>query len=343
MRKFWIKLTNWEYWPMEVVYFPVAFYFIWLAFRSRSWLFFSAANPSIETGGMLGEAKMPILEAVPDHLKPKTILIEPGTPVEEILQRSREKGIGFPLICKPNRGERGFLIEKIKDEAHLKRYFTGKKIDIIIQEYADFPVELGVLWYRLPSQKNGEIISIVMKEFLKVMGDGQSTIRQLMEKSDRAVLQLESMAQKIGSRMDEVLPAGKELELEPIGNHARGTKFLSGNHLITPELTAVFDRINTYFDGYYYVRYDMRTSSWEDLLKGENIRILEINGAGAEAAHVYDPAYSKWKAYRDFFRQWTLIFRIARENHRNGTPYMTLKEGRAHLRKMKEYRKLAAS
>jgi len=54
------KITHWEYWPFELVYFPVVLYYFWLSIRARSFFFFSASNPSIETGGMLGESKFGI-------------------------------------------------------------------------------------------------------------------------------------------------------------------------------------------------------------------------------------------------------------------------------------------
>jgi hypothetical protein len=63
---FWTRLTNWEYWPFSVIYFPVFFYWLWLSVKARSLFFFSAANPSIESGGMLGESKYRILKNVPD-------------------------------------------------------------------------------------------------------------------------------------------------------------------------------------------------------------------------------------------------------------------------------------
>jgi hypothetical protein len=73
---FWTKLKNWDYWPLEVVYFPIFFYWLWLSIKSRSMFFFSAANPSIESGGMLGESKYKILENIPGDYKPKTFLIK---------------------------------------------------------------------------------------------------------------------------------------------------------------------------------------------------------------------------------------------------------------------------
>jgi hypothetical protein len=55
---FMTRLTQWEYWPFEVIYLPIFVYWLWLSVKARSLFFFSAANPSIENGGMLGESKL---------------------------------------------------------------------------------------------------------------------------------------------------------------------------------------------------------------------------------------------------------------------------------------------
>src|SRR5687767_6644859 len=73
---FYIKLTNWEYWPYGILQFPLFFYFGWLSLRSRSLLFFTASNPSIEMGGMFGESKFEILKRFPPTLIPKTIVVD---------------------------------------------------------------------------------------------------------------------------------------------------------------------------------------------------------------------------------------------------------------------------
>jgi hypothetical protein len=99
---FWTKLTKWEYWPFEVVYFPIFFYWLWLSVKARSMLFFSAANPSIESGGMLGESKYKILENIPGDYKPKTFLIKVPLKMDTILAMIQEKKIPFPLIAKPD-------------------------------------------------------------------------------------------------------------------------------------------------------------------------------------------------------------------------------------------------
>jgi len=326
---------------MEVVYAPVIFYYAWLALKARSLWFFSAANPSIETGGMLGEAKYPLIRMIPEEYRPKSFLIRPGTALPEICTLLAANNIVYPVIAKPDVGERGFLVAKIADDAAMQRYIDVNKVDYIIQEYVDLPLEMGILYYRFPHEESGHIASVVIKEFLTVKGDGKSTLRELIGRSPRAILQWEKFRKRFGARLDEILPEGELLELEAIGNHAQGTKFLNGNHLADERMIRVCDEITRGMPDVYYCRYDLRTSNVEDLKQGKNIRILEVNGVGADPAHIYDPDYSIFKAWGDFFRLWKVIYTIAKANHKRGVPYMTTRETRERWKKIKAYRKFA--
>jgi len=131
-----------------------------------------------------------------------------------------------------------------------------------------------------------------------------------------------------GHHFHEIPAAGQIITLVSIGNHSRGTKFLSVNHLITPRLVDVFDRISAGVDGFYFGRYDLRCRSMADLYAGRHISILELNGAGAEPAHIYQPGFPLREAYRVLFHHWRVLYRISRENHRQGVAYMTLGEAK---------------
>ena len=101
----------------------------------------------------------------------------------------------------------------------------------------------------------------------------------------------------------------ERLELEPIGNHSRGTTFLNGNHFINEKLEAIFDEISNQMKGIHYGRFDMKCASSEAVQNG-HFKVLEYNGVAAEPAHIYDPAYPIWKKYRDIYRHWKIIYNI---------------------------------
>lgn len=323
---FWIRLRHWEYWPFQVIYLPVFFYYLWLSLRARSFFFFSASNPGIESGGLLGESKWRILQGIaPDYL-PRTMLTEPGLPLDQLLLPIRQWGLSFPMIAKPDVGERGWRVEKILSAEQLQTYNQQAKGRFLIQEYIDMPLELGIFYYRMPGQNTGRISSVVQKEFLTVTGNGRATLAELIHQQPRALLQRDVLYQQYGSRWQEVLAAGESLQLVSIGNHCRGTTFLDANALITPALEQVFDRISLPIPGFYYGRYDLRCSSLTDLYAGRNIRILELNGAGAEPAHIYQPGFSLREAYRVLLLHWQQLYCISHENHRRGIPYMGWRE-----------------
>jgi len=256
-----------------------------------------------------------------------------------VLQQMRDSGIVFPVIAKPDIGERGWKVEKILDAQQLYAYMNEAKADFLIQEYVDYELELGVFYYRFPDQPNGIISSVVIKEFLTLTGDGRSTFEALVLQDPRARLQYSALKQRYAHRLNEVLAEGESSMIMPIGNHSRGTKFLNGDYLITPQLARVFDRISRPIDGFYYGRFDIRCSSLSDLYTGSGIRILELNGVGAEPAHIYDPRFPVMKAYRVLFQHWSVLYRISRANNSNGVAYMSLREVIERYKALKRYRK----
>jgi hypothetical protein len=335
LRNFLTRLRHWEYWPMHVVYLPIYAYWLLLAARARSFFYFSAANPGIPSGGMLGESKFDILAKIPAAYKPVTIRLEPSETLEGVLAKMARAGIAFPVVAKPDVGERGWLVEKIGDEAGLSAYLRRIRVDFLVQPYVAGPLEFGVFYYRLPGAARGVVTSVVVKEFLTLTGDGQSTVAALVRRNPRAALQHDRLRAQYPADWGRVLPRGRQLELEPIGNHCRGTAFLDGNHLINDRLRDVFDRISREVDGFYYGRYDLRCASPADLYTGEGIRIVELNGVGAEPGHIYQPGFSLWEGYRVLFRHWTAMYRIARLNHHRGVPYLRFGEVRQTLRRIR--------
>ena len=118
-----------EYWPFNLVYFPVMFYWIWLSLKARSFFFFSSANPGIEFGGMLGESKWSILNRLPIELRPRTLILSAGSPITEVRAQMEKNEMSFPVIAKPDVGERGWLVEKIDTNEELIRYVSRAKVD----------------------------------------------------------------------------------------------------------------------------------------------------------------------------------------------------------------------
>lgn len=338
-RPFFIKLTHWEYWPFNLLHAPDYFYWFWLSLKSRSFTFFSATNPGILMGGMFGESKADVMNLVPDAVKPLTILIPFPSELSGVMDQLRRAGLSFPLIFKPDLGERGWRVRKILSERDVAEYLAEANLPFLAQPYVDLPLEFGVYYVRYPNEPSGRVVSIVAKEMLSVTGDGKQTLKELILGKDRARLQWETLRQSFAHRLNEVVSNGETLELVSIGNHCLGTMFLNANHLITEELSASFDSISKQIPGFFFGRYDLRTSSTADLEAG-HVVILELNGCGAEPSHIYQPGFSLWEGLRVIFQHWSDIYRVSRENHQRGVAYIGLMEARRIYRRFKSLTRL---
>src|SRR5687768_328946 len=130
---FFIKLKSWEYWPFGILQFPSIMYWLWLSIRSRTILFFSASNPGIPMGGMFGESKIDILNKIPRELIPTTAFIKLPASRGAVIDAMKSNGLEFPVIFKPDLGERGFMVRRINGDSDIDKYIREIRIDFIIQ------------------------------------------------------------------------------------------------------------------------------------------------------------------------------------------------------------------
>jgi hypothetical protein len=336
------KSLSYEYWPVWVMYFPAIIYGIWLSIRAKSITYYTATNPGIELGGLFGESKIQILKMIPETYLPKTLYFIKNTPLTVIVTQLNDKSITFPIICKPDKGERGYRVEKIENLGELANYLETNYSDFIIQEFVEFSVELGILYYRKPSSPSGEISSIVKKEFLSVKGDGFSTIRDLLQYKIRSRIQLPVLEIRWNTKLNQVLKKDEIWLAEPIGNHSRGTCFLNGNSLINKQLVEVFDTITENMEGFHFGRFDLKVRSINDLYEGKNIKIMELNGISSEPAHIYDPNFTVFKAWKAILDNMKTIYEISIANNKRGVKYIpafeVLSKVRMHFKNLKTER-----
>ena len=320
------------------MYIPVFAYWLWCGLKARAIFYLSAANPGFEYGGIIGSSKKTILDKIQTELVPKGLLIATRDSILEILIGMQGAGLRFPVVLKPDVGERGFKVELIRNEDELQLYLTDNEDILIMQEYIDLPMEVGVFYYRLPNEDKGTVSSVVLKGLLSVTGNDKLSIRQLMMTNERAMLQINRLAEAGNIDLDYIPQRNEKILLEPIGNHNRGTTFLDGNYLINQQLIDVIDKISKNIEGFYYGRYDLRCQDEEALYNGE-IKVMELNGSVSEPAHIYSPGFSLLEAYRILYHHWRILYKISRMNHKNGEPYMSFSAGLAAFRKSRFTRK----
>lgn len=315
------RIVNWEFWPVQVFYMPVVFHILRLAIEYRSLTIFTCANPAIPASGFTGESKNEIYAGLvrsraADGFLLKHILLEGMDPTANARARKfmEENSLSFPIVLKPDAGERGKGVMIVRSFAELEERIRTLKTDYILQEYFGGE-EASIFYYRQPSQEKEQIFSITEKKFPRVTGDGVSDIQALILRDKRAVCLAKSYLDQNHDRLHEVPAKGEEIQIIDIGTHSRGTIFLDGGWIITPELETKINQICRGIEGFYFGRFDIRCASFEDLMRGENFRIIELNGVTSESTNIYDPRYSLMDAYRILFRQWSLAFEIANENY----------------------------
>jgi membrane protein DedA with SNARE-associated domain len=318
----WRRLTRWEFWPLPVFQLPVFLAVLALGLRFRHPTLFTAANPGIPAGGFVLESKSEILSAIraPDVVPRfrKLVLADAAHErVPAVLAAHAEGGFGWPVVGKPDVGERGAGVTVIRSAAELETWAREAPREAILQEHVA-GAEFGVFYVRRPAEAAGRLFSITAKEFPEVVGDGRRTLEELVLADDRAVCQARLHLDRLAARLDEVPAAGERVRLVEIGNHCRGTTFRDGRALATPELARRIDEIAKSFPGFYFGRFDLRTESAESLRAGVGLRVLEVNGVTSEATHIYEPGASLIAAWRTLFRQWRLAFEIGRDNAARG-------------------------
>ena len=133
-----------------------------------------------------------------------------------------------------------------------------------------------------------------------------------------------------------VLRQGEIFQLAVAGNHAQGTVFRDGSHLLTPALERRIDEIAQAFPGFYVGRFDIRYRDVDAFKAGRDVAIVELNGATAETTNIYDPDGTLWNAYRSLCRQWSIVFAIGAINRSRGERATSTRRllalVRAHLR-----------
>jgi membrane protein DedA with SNARE-associated domain len=312
------RVFRWEFWPAWAAYVPVIPYLLWLGLKHRSLTLFMAANPGIPTGGLVGESKSAILAhlAAAREFAPSFETVPASEGVDQRIgrvQRFIERNhLAYPIVLKPDVGERGSDVAIVRSETQCRDYLQHASGAVIVQEYIGGE-EFGVFYCRMPGEEQGRVTSITHKRLPYVVGDGTSTIRHLILADRRAFILHRAYLAALKRPPSDVPEPGERVSLGEIGSHCRGAIFVNAIHLLTPELEQAIDHVSKTHPGFYFGRFDVRAESMGALQQGR-FKVLELNGVGAEATHIYDPLVSIWEAYRTIFRQWRTAYQIGAAN-----------------------------
>ena len=319
----WRRIVRWEFWPRWVFYPPVVLRVLWLGARYRCPALFTAANPGMPGGGIAFESKRAIHDRLAQgngtlaRMRALTPGGEPAARMAEAAAFRESLDRPWPLVCKPDHGERGDGVRIVRDEDELRQALEEADRPLLVQEFIP-GLEFGVFFERIPGGDSGTITSITRKIHTPVTGDGVRTLEELILDDDRAVCAYRYFRERHHDRLTDILPRGETFELADLGSHCRGSVFLDGNDLASPALARAVDAIFAGTEGLCFGRLDVKCPSENDFREGRNLTVLEFNGVTSEPTHIYDPAHSLAYAYRTLFAQWRRAFHIAALNREAG-------------------------
>ena len=220
------------------------------------WIIYLNTNPYPLTQSN----KLAIMELIPKQYRP-----EIQFSLDELKKSSmREMNVHFPIIIKPTvcSGQRK-NITIVKSQQALDKFFKENEntSNYMVQNYLsdEYNLEIGVLWEKMPWEKEGKIIEI-------------------------------NEQPKFKKNKDEMTEQDEQDELVKIGK-----KDNTFNYLINDDLNDLFNDLSKNIKGFNAGRYDILIKSLKDFQNGD-FKILEVNGIlGAQATMYERPLiYMNW-------------------------------------------------
>lgn len=320
--------------PPALFYIPLVLNWLRLGLRYRSLTLPSAVNPAILTGGMWGETKSSYFNDIsPGHRRwvADFVTLERGADPQADLAYAQDllvqSGLAYPLIAKPDVGWHGHGVRCLNGvddlAAYLAQFPCGASL--LLQRYVDDPAEAAVLYARLPGEARGRILSLTLRYFPHVVGDGVTALRDLIRRDERAGwkagfhLGIDRSHCSLGEYDLARVPAsGEVVRIALIGNQRAGALYRDGSRYISAALETRLDAIARSMMEFHYGRFDIRFKTVEALMQGEDFSIVEINGIGGESIDVWDPGVPVRDVYRRLADQQRLLFLIGARNRERG-------------------------
>ncbi len=309
-----------EFWPGWLFYAPVVLFWIIQAIRYRSVTLPCLANPRIAAGGLCGESKNDILGLAGATARPwiadfaalRTCGHNDGNDLARAEAAMARAGLAYPIVVKPDMSCNGVGVRVVHEAGEMARYLAEfpRATQLQLQALVTYEGEAGIFYIRGPGQTTGRITSVTLKFPPTVIGDGLSTVRSLIIANPRLRAVRNLLLPKLGGKADAVPAPGEAVRLVFVGNHCRGSTFKNGQDIVTPALNARIDAIARDMGELHFSRIDLRYRSLEDLRAGRNFKIIEFNGSGSEATHIWDPAMTIREAYATQFFHYGESFRI---------------------------------
>lgn len=318
------RVGAFEQLPKWLNLIPMVAQWIWLGLRYRSVTLPSVVNPHITSGGLVGDGKLEYFASMGAIARAATadfigVRVDGDTTTADLLQQMGRAGLEFPVVAKPDLGWCGYGVRRIADRAAMLRYLQTypRGQTLILQRYLPQEGEAGLFYVRDPRQTEGRLIGILLRHYPCVTGNGRDTVAALIADDPR-------LKRAIGNKLHECrynaahIPRhGEKVRLSTIASTRVGGRYEDATDRATLALTRRVDDIARDMREFHVGRFDVRYATLDELLRGE-FAIMEVNGAGSEAVHAWDPKYSIAEVYRMVFAKQRLLFEIAHVQRRAG-------------------------
>ncbi|MEO8365478.1 MAG: hypothetical protein ABI538_04650 [Pseudoxanthomonas sp.] len=331
-------MGRFEQLPKWLNLIPMVVQWLWLGLRYGSVTLPSSANPAITAGGLVGEGKLEYFATMGALGKSATasyigVLVEPHTDSSEVIEAMGRTRLSFPVVVKPDLGWCGYGVRRIDDVPALESYLSGypRGEMLVVQRYLAEEGEAGLFYVRHRDDAKGRLIGILLRHYPAVIGNGRDSVAMLLTADTRLRRGLNSFLHQGDFDPTHVPAQGERVRLSTIASTRVGGLYEDATDAATPALLERVDAIARDMQDFHVGRFDVRYSTLESLQRGE-FTIMEVNGAGSEAVHAWDPKYTIAQVYALVFAKQRLLFQIAAANRRAGhRPIGMYRLARLHL------------
>lgn len=309
-------------------------HYLWYSAKHRSLTFFSAANPAIPFGGMLDESKEAIDRIIPPQYRPTTVLYDPSMSLTAQLTAAH---LNYPIIIKPDIGLKGHHVYNIKNSTEAQGLIgtldMGRRW--LLQEYIDYEREYALLVARWPDSDKIEILSLIEKKYPTVVGDGISTLKDLILEHPHPYLCKPTVLKRWEAKSASIPESGTSIIIDNIGNYSRGATFHSLMDCISADFCKECSNYLQGFNQLYFYRMDLKADDQRALASG-HFKIVEVNGTKSEPLHIYDKRHTFWQNARHIKRHWQIMSEISRFNTDKGFELPSFSDGIAAVKSVKQ-------
>ena len=316
-----------------------AFLHIWNSIVSRRFFFYTVNNPSMFYSGAFLDNKSELLSNLSPRIVPKGFSHKGR--IEKL-----PKEIDFPVIAKPEMGVAGLGIKKCNNLLELNTYMSiSGNVAVRIESFVELAMEFGVMFYYYPETGTSEV-SIIEKRYPRVIGDGLSTLDELVNFATlkNQFIRRDEVKRRLVHSLNTVVEKGKVVILDYVGNASNGSSFHSINESINHNKLKKFLVEELYTQaGICFTRMDIKANSAKDLLNGDFI-IIEHNGVKSQPLNIYIKEGTLINRYRAYKHHWRSMRLISDQQRALGHQTISFNEGiREFFRQKVKFKNISAA